>query len=519
MSREFARYKVTGAVVDNGDWVLLPVELEAASSSPPGAGDVVVATFQGRGGVQVLTAGFGLLGGGAGGEVTMAVDTSAIAVVGHKHGAADIDSGTLHIDRVPVGTTSSTVCAGNDARLTNARVPIDGSVTTVKIASSAVTNSKLASMPASTFKGRDATGAGAPQDLTASEVRAILGIADSVNADWNATSGAARILNKPATFPPSAHNHDDRYYSEAEVNGLLDAKASLAGASFSGNVGIGVASPQASLHVNGSLRATWLTDGTTTKTITDVLAGSQGGAQSLATLADVYVNSFDYPATDNRFLQYKAAVGKWVSSGDGGLISIGALPLGQSWPQQTIGWYVDQRAPKASPAFTGSATIAASSGVPLTITNTGSDNSFVVNDQSSDSTPFVINAAGRVGVGVSQPLAELHVGGTVRCTGISDGMSYATIESVVGALSNARRATHIDQKLTPSAATAGSVGQLYWDDNYIYVRTAVGWKRAQLLGLDEAPASGGGFDQVKLTQAQYDALAVKDPDTLYVIVP
>jgi hypothetical protein len=81
----------------------------------------------------------------------------------------------------------------------------------------------------------------------------------------------------------------------------------------------------------------------------------------------------------------------------------------------------------------------------------------------------------------------------------------------------AGRATHIDQKLTPTSSTAGTAGQLYWDDNFIYVRTAVGWKRAQLWGLDETPANG--YEQVKLTQAQYDALASKDPNTLYVIVP
>jgi hypothetical protein len=56
-------------------------------------------------------------------------------------------------------------------------------------------------------------------------------------------------------------------------------------------------------------------------------------------------------------------------------------------------------APAASPAITGNATFTASSGVPLTITNTGSGNSFVVNDASSDTTPFVVDAAGNVLIG------------------------------------------------------------------------------------------------------------------------
>jgi hypothetical protein len=60
-------------------------------------------------------------------------------------------------------------------------------------------------------------------------------------------------------------------------------------------------------------------------------------------------------------------------------------------------------APAASPAITGNATFTASSGVPVTITNTGSGNSFVVEDATSDTTPFVINNSGSVGVGVATP--------------------------------------------------------------------------------------------------------------------
>lgn len=47
------------------------------------------------------------------------------------------------------------------------------------------------------------------------------------NVDW------ANIDNKPATFPPSAHNHDDRYYTESEVDTKLAAKAGTAVATTS----------------------------------------------------------------------------------------------------------------------------------------------------------------------------------------------------------------------------------------------------------------------------------------------
>lgn len=88
-------------------------------------------------------------GGGGGGGVTSyldltdkptlgtaaATDASAYATAaqgtkadsasqpGHTHSAADILSGSLAIARIPTGTTSSTVCLGNDSRLSDSRTP------------------------------------------------------------------------------------------------------------------------------------------------------------------------------------------------------------------------------------------------------------------------------------------------------------------------------------------------------------------------------------------------------------
>jgi hypothetical protein len=41
----------------------------------------------------------------------------------HSHSAADITSGTISISRIPAGTTSTTVCLGNDSRLSDSRTP------------------------------------------------------------------------------------------------------------------------------------------------------------------------------------------------------------------------------------------------------------------------------------------------------------------------------------------------------------------------------------------------------------
>lgn len=47
----------------------------------------------------------------------------------------------------------------------------------------------------------------------------------NVNADWNAGSGDAQILNKPATFPPSSHTHP---LSEITDEGALASKNTIA---------------------------------------------------------------------------------------------------------------------------------------------------------------------------------------------------------------------------------------------------------------------------------------------------
>lgn len=54
-----------------------------------------------------------------------------------------------------------------------------------------------------------------------------------------------------------------------------------------------------------------------------------------------------------------------------------------------------------APTLTNVAVLNSSNGVPLTITNTGTGNSFVVEDESSDATPFVITSDGRILIGTT----------------------------------------------------------------------------------------------------------------------
>jgi hypothetical protein len=113
-------------------------------------------------------------------------------------------------------------------------VPVDTHThATSGINNDAVTNAKLADVSTSTIKGRISTGTGDPEDLTAGQVRTILNVADgaeaNVNADWNASSGDAQILNKPTLgsaasanttdFAAASHTHDATAISDSTTAG------------------------------------------------------------------------------------------------------------------------------------------------------------------------------------------------------------------------------------------------------------------------------------------------------------
>lgn len=158
----------------------------------------------------------------------------------------------------------------------------------------------------------------------------------------------------------------------------------------------------------------------------------------MANLSDVTITSAGSPPVPyDVALTYNYSTSSWVAKVIG-LVGVGSQPLG-GWPAGSVGASLAGKAsathqsthatggsdaltpadigaaPAASPAITGNATFEASSGVPVTITNTGTGNSFVVNDAAGDTTPFVVDAAGRVGVGSSQTFgvpSRLHVADT-----------------------------------------------------------------------------------------------------------
>jgi hypothetical protein len=84
-----------------------------------------------------------------------------------------------------------------------------------------------------------------------------------------------------------------------------------------------------------------------------------------------------------------------------------------------------------------SITVSSGSTVPLTVQNNGTGNSFVVNDIASDTTPFVIDADGRVGIGTTTlGTNALTVAGTTSLGGSISATQAGTPTVATFTLSN-----------------------------------------------------------------------------------
>ncbi|PIZ63364.1 hypothetical protein COY16_02170 [Candidatus Roizmanbacteria bacterium CG_4_10_14_0_2_um_filter_39_13] len=106
--------------------------------------------------------------------------------------------------------------------------------------------------------------------------------------------------------------------------------------------------------------------------------------------------------TDGYVLSYNGITGvfDWIASGGGG--GYWSRSGGGELTPATIGDYMS---------------ISTGTSVPLSLTNTGSSLSFRVNDSTSDATPFIIDAAGNVGIGRTAASFPLDIAGKIGING------------------------------------------------------------------------------------------------------
>lgn len=94
------------------------------------------------------------------------------------------------------GGNSTDVPRFDDPRFSNERIPINNSVSTIKIQDNSVTNTKLSDMPTLTLKGNDTGITANPQDLTPTQVRTILNIEEGAQVNLTAKNSITIDLNE-----------------------------------------------------------------------------------------------------------------------------------------------------------------------------------------------------------------------------------------------------------------------------------------------------------------------------------
>jgi hypothetical protein len=133
------------------------------------------------------------------------------------------------------------------------------------------------------------------------------------------------------------------------------------------------------------------------------------------------------------------------------------------------GLAVNANALTSGTGFKVSSSSASGTGSVAMITNTGTATSFRVNDETgdADTTPFVIDASGNVGIGIATPSTKLHVVGGAR---ITDLVSCDTIDTDAnGVLSCGTDATGITTETDP--VVAGKTGIITSNGTTITGRT------------------------------------------------
>lgn len=88
-------------------------------------------------------------------------------------------------------------------------------------------------------------------DLFGAEQLNAVGREVNGKAEYGHQHSWSELTEKPVTYPPSDHNHDNRYYTEAETNNLLNGKAAASHTHAAGQVTAGTL-PAGVVAANGT---------------------------------------------------------------------------------------------------------------------------------------------------------------------------------------------------------------------------------------------------------------------------
>jgi hypothetical protein len=242
------------------------------------------------------------------------------------------------------------------------------------------------------------------------------------NVYWNGTNWTYRTSDYGANLQMNASGGIDFTAFNSRTAGAT-SNPDLYTMSIlnNGSVGIGTTGPAASalLEISSTAKG-FLPPRMTTSQVNAISSPADG------------LMAYD---TDTDTIKLRAN-GAWTSLAGGGGVSADSLDFSE---------FTDTMSLDASTSITADGTEV------LSIINTGTGNSFFVGDQASDTTPFIINASGNVGIGTTDPGAsKLMVDGDVSVVGDVSATQF-------------KGSTDSDYYLAPDNATlsllvAGTIG-------------------------------------------------------------
>jgi hypothetical protein len=227
---EYQRFDVTGSPTDNGGWVSIPVSLAGGTSPIWATGEevrVAIGLDSQAATIDGVSAGYGLIGGGISGVVSLAIDTSVVAEL------SDLPTATGDLTNTGNGTGGPYV----DATEASAAAPVQSIIAGTDIA--VVPSGKDFTISFSNDTGY-ITASAIPTNVSAfTNDAGYITLADvpaSAQADWNETDtqSPAYILNKPTTV--SAFTNDAGYVTQSAIDTTVADYLPLAGGTMTGSI-------------------------------------------------------------------------------------------------------------------------------------------------------------------------------------------------------------------------------------------------------------------------------------------
>ena len=229
--------------------------------------------------------------------------------------------------------------------------------------------------------------------------------------------------------------------------------------------------------------------GTANTTVSFTLSGSVTGFQTFAVIGNT--NTTYYAATDNSG-SWEVGIGTYSTTGPT-LTRTTILSSSNSGSAVTFSGTVAVFVtyPSETSVSDGKTNVIEvnSTDAALRITQTGTGNALLVQDSSPDSSPFVVDASGNVGIGTTTPDTLLHLAGAdTAVIRLENTDNSLVADQIIGGLEF--------EKTDPSGAGAGVVGGLR-----MYSQDSIGASTYLALSTSNSTAGQNNVERMRIDSA------------------